>query len=138
MISNAERLACVGGMLILLTSCAAPVPQAPVTSALQIAPDRLYFIDDAAPSLQVVRRAIDAAIRGDESKLPYVISFVQYIDGEGAENYGDLLNNLQRAVTPQRFQRVLTTLDPKIRQMATDCMDVAQHLRKSVKRAIRS
>ncbi len=107
--SNAERLVCVGGMLILLTSCAAPVPQAPATSALQIAPDRLYFIDDAAPSLQVVRRAIDAAIRGDESKLPYVISFV-----------------------------VLTTLDPKIRQMATDCMDVAQHLRKSVKRAIRS
>ncbi|MGI8497337.1 MAG: hypothetical protein ACR2OG_07135 [Gemmatimonadaceae bacterium] len=81
----------------------------------------------------MVRRAIDAAIAGDDAQLAYVISLVRYTDGEGGENYGDSLNDLQQAVTQPRFRRVLATLDPQVREQATICMDIAQQIREYVR-----
>ena len=115
---------------LLMAGCStASVSHHSAVSSDQIMPDRLYFIDQSAPPLSVVRSAIDAAIAGDDAKLAYVISLVQHTDGEGGENYGEMLNELQSAVTPQRFQRVFATLDQNTRTMAASCMDVARHNR---------
>jgi hypothetical protein len=123
---------------ILLAGCSTgPVEHRSLASADQIMPNHIYFVDESAPSLQAVRQAIDAAIAGDDAKLAYVISVVKYTDGEGAENYGEVLNDLQRAVTPQRFQRVLATLDQNVRTSATASMDVARHNQEAVRKLLR-
>jgi hypothetical protein len=119
--------------LILFAGCMGPPPNRSSGSGSDILPDRLYFVHEAAPSLGTVRRAIDAAIAGHDTQLAYVIALVRYTDGEGGESYGDSLNDLQHAVTPQRFQRILATLDPKVREQATVCMGVAQQIRQYVR-----
>jgi hypothetical protein len=122
-------------LLAALSSCAAPLQRGP--STLSVGQPKSYFINDDAPSRPVLQAAIDAAIAGDDAKLAYVISLVQHTDGEGAERYGELLNDLQRAVTPQRFQRVLSTLDQNVRATATAYMRVALHNHKSVRQLTR-
>ena len=122
-------------LLAVLSSCAARLEHGP--STLAVGQPKSYFIDDDAPSRPVLQAAVDAAIAGNDAKLAYVISLVHQTDGEGAESYGELLNDLQRAVTPQLFQRVLSTLDQNVRATATAYMRVALHNQESVQQLTR-
>jgi hypothetical protein len=112
-----------------LSGCATSVSHSVAGSIIHVQQRHFYFVDDTAPSQHALQRAVDSAVAGDDAQLAYVISLVRHTDGEGAENYGDLLLDIRRAVTARRFQQVLATLDPKTREIASGCMDVAQHLR---------
>src|SRR6266446_5718456 len=104
--------------LLILTGCTSAPRRVPVAASISVHERQYYFIDDAAPLRQEFQAAVDAAIAGDDAKLAYIIALVRYTDGEGAENFGELLVKLQRTVTPSRFHRVLASLPHKIRESA--------------------
>ena len=116
-------------LALLLAGCVAAPPRV-ATSGAEIAPDRIYFISDSAPPLSTVRRAIDAAIAGDDARLAYVISLIRYADGEGGENYGLVLSDLEHAVTSQRFSHVLAGFDAQTQQIVRGCMAIGREMRK--------
>ena len=113
-----------------VTGCTTSVSHSDAGSVFHVRQRHFYFVDDAAPSQHALQRAVDAAVAGGDAQLAYVISLVRHTDGEGAENYGDLLLDIRHAVTAHRFQRVFASLDPKTREIASGCMEIAEHLRK--------
>ncbi len=92
----------------------------------------MYFVGQAeAPSQAVLQSAVDAAVADDDAKLAYVILLVRFTDGEGALNFGDLLLQLQRGVGPDRFERVLSSLQKEARDDALGCMESAEETRRA-------
>lgn len=114
---------------VVAAGCSTSSPHVSARPAIHVHEHRSYFVDDAAPSQEVLQHAVDAAIAGDDAKLAYVISLIRFTDGEGAENYGGLLLDLRVAIAASRFDQVLLTLDPHVRDSAQRCMKVAEELR---------
>jgi hypothetical protein len=112
----------------VLVACTGSEPHSVFIAVVHVQPRKYYFVDNAAPSQAVLQRAVDLAIAGDDAKLAYVISLVRYTDGEGAENFGKLLNQLRDGVKPSRFQRALRSLPLDVRQNAVACMQAAEKL----------
>ena len=111
---------------VVLTACASS--HTAFVAVIQVQQRSHYFVNEAAPSQAVLQKAVSSAIAGDDSKLAYVISLVRYTDGEGAENFGSLLNELRAGVRARRFQRALRSLPPDVRESAVACMEVAAKL----------